>query len=134
LENIETTLNLPVSIGIHFQTIIITFHPIPFLAFNMNQRRDWGNNDESESAEEKTVKNTQAQVFAAFKSIAKSNAVKQCNTEIMEIGDPRDLNNYLPDSGATQHMTPHLGDLHDTVEGQNLGVEVEVHNNGKNKC
>ena len=34
------------------------------------------------------------------------------------------MNNYLPDSGATQHMTPRLADLTDTVEGQNLGVEV----------
>jgi len=41
---------------------------------------------------------------------------------IQEIGDPRNLNNYLPDSGATQHMTLHLADLADTVEGQKLGV------------
>jgi len=38
---------------------------------------------------------------------------------VAEIGDPSNLNNYLPDSGATQHMTPL-----DVVEGQNLGVEV----------
>jgi hypothetical protein len=41
-----------------------------------------------------------------------------------EIGDPSNLNNYLPDSGATQHMTPRQADLYDAVEGQNLGVEV----------
>jgi len=41
-----------------------------------------------------------------------------------EIGDPSNLNNYLPDSGATQHMTPRRADLYDAVEGQNLGVEV----------
>jgi hypothetical protein len=41
-----------------------------------------------------------------------------------EIGDPANLNNYLPDSGATQHMTPRREDLYDAVEGQNLGVEV----------
>jgi hypothetical protein len=40
------------------------------------------------------------------------------------IGDPRNLNNYLPDSGATQHMTPRLEDLMEVVEGQKLGVEV----------
>jgi transposase InsO family protein len=43
---------------------------------------------------------------------------------IEEIGDPSNLNNYLPDSGATQHMTPRREDLYDAVEGQNLGVEV----------
>jgi hypothetical protein len=43
---------------------------------------------------------------------------------VAEIGDPSNLNNYLPDSGATQHMTPHLADSVDVVEGQNLGVEV----------
>ena len=41
-----------------------------------------------------------------------------------EIGDPSNLNNYLPDSGATQHMTPRRANLYDAVEGQNLGVEV----------
>jgi hypothetical protein len=30
---------------------------------------------------------------------------------VVEIGDPSNLNNYLPDSGATQHMTPRLADL-----------------------
>jgi hypothetical protein len=44
--------------------------------------------------------------------------------EISEIGDPCNLNHYLPDSGASQHMTPHLADLINVVEGQRLGVEV----------
>jgi hypothetical protein len=43
---------------------------------------------------------------------------------IEEIGEPGDLRNFLPDSGATQHMTPHLEDLFDVVEGQALGVEM----------
>jgi hypothetical protein len=34
------------------------------------------------------------------------------------------FNNYLPDFGATQHMTPHLEDLVNVVEGQKLGVEI----------
>jgi hypothetical protein len=43
---------------------------------------------------------------------------------IATIGDPSNLNNYLPDSGATQHMTPRLADLQDVVGGQKLGVKV----------
>jgi len=51
-------------------------------------------------------------------------AICKKDPTIGEIGDPCDLGNYLPDSGATQHMTPHRADLFDVVEGQNLGVEV----------
>jgi len=54
----------------------------------------------------------------------KLKAHKLKDPTIQELGDPRNLNNYLPDSGATQHMTPRLADLADTVEGQKLGVEV----------
>lgn len=43
---------------------------------------------------------------------------------IESIGDPPNLNNFLPDSGATQHMTPCLANLQDVVGGQILGVEV----------
>jgi uncharacterized protein YdcH (DUF465 family) len=50
--------------------------------------------------------------------------IKTKDPSIDEIGEPSNLNNCLPDSGATQHMTPRLADLIDTVEGQNLGVEV----------
>jgi translation initiation factor IF-1 len=50
--------------------------------------------------------------------------VRKSDLTIAEIRDPSNLNNYLPDSGATQHMTPRLADLMDAVEGQNLGVEV----------
>jgi hypothetical protein len=51
-------------------------------------------------------------------------AVKVNDPSLEEIGDPANLNNYLPDSGATQHMTPCREDLYDAVEGQHLGVEV----------
>jgi transposase InsO family protein len=51
-------------------------------------------------------------------------AVRKKDPSIEQIGDPRDLANFLPDSGATQHMTPHQADLFDVVEGQNLGVDV----------
>lgn len=41
-----------------------------------------------------------------------------------ELGDPSNLNNYWPDSGATQHRTPRREDLYDALEGQKLGGEV----------
>jgi hypothetical protein len=37
---------------------------------------------------------------------AKANVIKQKDPGLEELGDPRDLHNYLLDSGATQHMTP----------------------------
>jgi transposase InsO family protein len=43
---------------------------------------------------------------------------------VEEIGDPRNLINFVADSGATDNMTPRRADLFDVVEGQNLGVEV----------
>jgi len=64
------------------------------------------------------------QAFMAINQVEKEYIVKKRDPSISEIGDPRDLNNYLPDSGATQHMTPRLADLVEVVEGQNLGVEV----------
>ncbi len=51
-------------------------------------------------------------------------ANKRKDPSIMELGDPGNLLNYLPDSGATQHMTPRHAYLFNEVEGQNLGVEV----------
>ncbi len=43
---------------------------------------------------------------------------------VQELGFPTNLNNYLSDSGATQHMTPRLADLFDVKGGLNLGIEV----------
>lgn len=60
----------------------------------------------------------------AISSDAAANATKKKDPNIQEIGDPSDLNNYLPNSGAAQHMTLHQANLVDVVEGQNLGVEV----------
>jgi hypothetical protein len=51
-------------------------------------------------------------------------SVRVEDASLDEIGDPSNLNNYLPDSGATQHMTPERADLYDAIEGPNLGVEV----------
>jgi hypothetical protein len=55
---------------------------------------------------------------------AQANVVKHKDPGLEELGDPRDVHNYLLDSGATQHMTPCLADLEDVVEGRKLGVEV----------
>jgi len=62
---------------------------------------------------------------------AKANVVKRIDPPIEELGDPRDLHNYLLDFGATQQMTPCLADLEDVVEGRKLGVEVA---DGHIKC
>jgi hypothetical protein len=59
-----------------------------------------------------------------FSMVGSANIVTKNDPLLWDIGDPCDLNNYLPDSGATQHMTPHLADLIDMEEGQNLGIEV----------
>jgi hypothetical protein len=64
------------------------------------------------------------QAFMEISQTEKANAIKKRDPSINEIGDPAYLNNYLPDSSATQHMTPRLADFSDTVEGQNLGVVV----------
>jgi hypothetical protein len=60
----------------------------------------------------------------AVKSSSTALAVRHQDPSITELGDPCNLNNYLPDSGATQHMTPRSADLINVVEGQNLGVGV----------
>jgi len=51
-------------------------------------------------------------------------SVQAADPSIEELGDSSNLNNYLPDSGATQHMTPRRENLYNAVEGQKLGVEV----------
>jgi len=55
---------------------------------------------------------------------ALAHAVRKRDSTLAEIGEPCDLGNFLPDSGAMQHMTPQRADLFDVAEGQNLGVEV----------
>ncbi len=51
-------------------------------------------------------------------------AVHTSAPSLEEIGNPANLNSYLPGSGATQHMTSQWDDLYDAVEGQKLRVEV----------
>ena len=58
----------------------------------------------------------------AHASALSSRTVRDPSLE--EIGDPANLNNYVPDSGASQHMTPRLADLVDLTVGQNLGVAL----------
>jgi len=119
LENIEQGLNLPVTVGFRHKTIVITFYPILHLAPEImaHDRREYIVHPEDSDEEWE-------QAFAAISKAETANAVRKKDPSIAEIGDPCNLNNYLPDSGATQHMTPRLADLVDAVEGQNLGVEV----------
>ena len=51
-----------------------------------------------------------------------SRSIRDPNLE--ELGNPANLNNYVPDSGASQHMTPRLDDLENITVGQNLGVAL----------
>jgi len=59
-----------------------------------------------------------------YENKPKANAVKRKDPMIDQIGDPRNLQNYFLDSGATQHMMPQLADLEDVMEGKHLRVEV----------
>ncbi len=65
------------------------------------------------------------QALVATATISASvHAIHCSNPSIEEIGDLSNWNNYLPNSGDTQHMTPRSADLINMVEGQRLGVEV----------
>ena len=57
-------------------------------------------------------------------SIAHANAASIKDPTLESIEDPSNLINYLPDSGASAHMTPRLEDLYDVEEDQRLAVEV----------
>jgi len=121
LENIEQGLTLPITIGTCHQTVTITFYPIHHLtpvAVSIRDAEYITHPDDSDEDWEPE------QAFMAINQTETVHAIRKQDPSIYEIGDPTDLNNYLPDSGATQHMTPRLADLVDAVEGQNLGVEV----------
>jgi transposase InsO family protein len=121
LKNIEQALNLPVTVGLRHKTMVITFYPISYHTPEVIMRDQLEYIVHLEDSDEEWEVE---QTFMAISQSEKANAIKKRDPSISEIGDPADLNNYLPDSGATQHMTPRLADLSDTVEGQNLGVEV----------
>jgi len=108
-----------VTVGVRNRTIILTFYPIRYPApelISMGPMEYIIHPTDSDEEWE--------QAFIAISEVETANIVRKKDPTIVEIGDLRDLNNYLPDSGATQHMTPRLADLVDAVEGQNLGVEV----------
>jgi translation initiation factor IF-1 len=124
LENIEQGLNLPVTVGFRHKTIIITFYPILHYTPEVITRGDLEYIVHLENSDEEWEAEQAEQAFMAISQTEKANVIRKKDPIISDIGDPADLNNYLPDSGATQHMTPRLADLTDMVEGQNLGVEV----------
>jgi hypothetical protein len=47
-----------------------------------------------------------ARMAITIPSTASAFAVRKKDPLLAEIGDPCDLGNFLPDLGATQHMTP----------------------------
>jgi hypothetical protein len=57
-------------------------------------------------------------------SILQAFATTTVDPDLDELGSPTDLSNFLPDSGASQHMTPWLADLFDGKEKLNIGVQV----------
>ncbi len=123
--------HLPVSVISRNMTISVTFYPVeherPALVRHGNNtyivpaQNLPGNIIEDDGMDDISLEHA-----FAVKPIPldAASAIHCTNPSIQEIGDPRDLNNYLPDSGATQHMTPHLADLINVAEGQCLGVEV----------
>jgi translation initiation factor IF-1 len=119
LENIEQGLNLPVTVGVCNYTIIVTFYPVghhrPEL-ISMGHLEYLTHPTDSDEEWE--------QALTAISKSETANPARKKDPTVAEIGDPSNLNNYLPDSGATQHVTPRLADLVDAVEGKNLGVEV----------
>jgi len=122
LENLEQGLNLPVTIGTCHRTLVITFYPVQHLmpvAISIGNAEYFIHPEDSDEEWDQPER-----ALTAISQVGMANAVRKVDPSIHDIGDPSDLNNYLLDSGTTQHMTPRLVDLTDVVEGQNLGVEV----------
>ncbi len=122
------TINSPVTVTCRHITLCLTFYPtiheIPVLIQD---------NNETYITTERTLpailmtNNNITNIESANMAIMPTEsafAIKRKDPSVLELGDPGNLLNYLPDSGATQHMTPRRADLFDEVEGQNLGVEV----------
>jgi hypothetical protein len=120
LENIKQGLTLPVTIGTRHRTVTITFYPIRHLtpvAVSIRDAEYITHPDDSDEDWEPE------HAFMAINQTETVHAMRTQDPSIYEIGDPADLKNYLPDSRATQHMTPRLADLVDVVEGQNFRRE-----------
>jgi hypothetical protein len=98
----------PVMVTARNNTLCITFYPI------VHDTKEKFNDSPQESA----------RMAISGPATAFTHAVRKKDPSIEDIGDPCDLGNFLPDSGATQHMTPCRADLFDVVEGHNLGDEV----------
>jgi hypothetical protein len=135
--------NAPVTVTCRNNTLCITFYPIvhdvPVLVQDENAMyivpehaipadlvtsrniSVLGANDEKT---DNPTPRESARMALSIPITASTFAVRKKDPTLAEIGDPCDLSNFLPDSGATQHMTPRRADLFDVVEGQNLGVEV----------
>jgi hypothetical protein len=64
-----------------------------------------GNLSDSDAEDAQQTKS--ASMAISGKGTTSAFAVRRKDPTIEEIGDPCDLGNFLPDSGATQHMTPH---------------------------
>jgi hypothetical protein len=67
---------------------------------------DLSDNENSEEEKTDAGPNERAQMAISGPITALAHAVRKRDPTLAEIGEPCDLGNFLPDSGATQHMTP----------------------------
>lgn len=133
LENIEQgKLNIPITVTqLHSTPVDIWYpesHTKPHLIIT-NQLEYIIDNDSDDDTLWEAV-------MSAINIAAGAKAGKKRDLTFNKIGDPSNLNNYLLDSGITQHMNPQLGHL---LEGQNWAMEVadgHMATTGKikNKC
>jgi hypothetical protein len=57
-------------------------------------------------------------------SIIQAFATTTIDPDLDKLSSPTDFKTFLPDSGASQYMTPHLADLFNVEEKLNIGVQV----------
>jgi hypothetical protein len=114
------TASAPVTITCRHATLCITVYPSthdrPILihdgmdVYTVPERvipGHWIDDDsESESSPEHME---MASMAISGSATASAFALLKKDPSLEDIGDPCNLSNYLPDSGATQHMTPRLG-------------------------
>jgi len=74
-----------------------------------------------------------ARMAITIPSTASAFAVRKKDPSLAEIGDPCDLGNFLPDSGAMQHMTPRQADLFDVVEIRELRWPMAMSSNAQSQ-
>jgi len=102
----------------------LTFYPLDAARPILNRRRLDNRYFISHVNQDPDIQPYASAAVATSQIISQAMAVRSKDPPLEVLGDPSDLSNYLPDSGATQHMTPRLADLFDVEGGQNLGVEV----------